>query len=190
LWVGGDGVKKAWIAAEGAEDAGGGFVAVEEVHWGPVVRLVLDERDHGALFSLEHVEAGIGEGRSRWLARAREAEEWGRSAVQDRAAPRREVVDESRGVGLRLGLGLLGRKRCQHSGGADSDLPVRLPICLGRVQGATQHFDRVAPGGNGVFPLANRDPDTDTSVGLSRLGLLDPYREGRRRAPDLRGTTS
>jgi hypothetical protein len=29
---------------------------------------------------------------------------------------------------------------------------------------------------------------TDTSVGLGRLGPLDPHREGRRRAPDLGGS--
>jgi hypothetical protein len=98
------------------------------LHLGAVLRRVLDERDHGALFSLEHVEAGLGEGLSRRLGRGRGEKDWGRSAVQDRAAPRREVVDESRGVGLRLGLGLLGGKRCQRAGGADSNLPVRLPV--------------------------------------------------------------
>jgi len=56
----GDGVEDAGIAAEGAEEVGGGFVAVEEVHLGVVVGGVPDEREHGTLFSLEHVEAGAG----------------------------------------------------------------------------------------------------------------------------------
>ena len=38
----GDGVEEARIAAEGAEDVGGGFVAAEEVHAGAVLRGVLD----------------------------------------------------------------------------------------------------------------------------------------------------
>ena len=103
-------VEQAGIAAEGAQDVGGGLVAVEEVHWGAVVAGVPDEQDHGALSSLEDVGAGLGEGLSWRLAVAQRGEGWGRGAVQDRAAARRQVVDESGAVGLRLrlGLGLLG----------------------------------------------------------------------------------
>jgi hypothetical protein len=49
------------IAAEGAEDVGGGFVAVEEVRWGAVVRVVPDERDHLA-FALVEIGARLREG--------------------------------------------------------------------------------------------------------------------------------
>jgi hypothetical protein len=111
-----DGVEEAGIAAEDAEEVDGGFVAVEDVRLGAVVGGVSDERDHGALFSLEQVEAGLGEGLSRRLGSGRGGEDRGRSAVQDRAAPRREVVDDSLGLGLQFGLGLLGGKRRQRAG--------------------------------------------------------------------------
>ena len=52
----GVGVEEAGIAAEGAEDVGGGFVAVEEVHLDVVV-----PRAGSSVFSLEDVEAGLGE---------------------------------------------------------------------------------------------------------------------------------
>ena len=163
---------------------------------------VRDEQLYGAA-SLEEVAAGVGKGLSRRLASGRGGEDWERGAVQDRAAARGQVVDDSLGLGLRLGL--LGGKRCQRVGGADPDPPVRLPVCLGRLQGAAQHLDRVALGGESAFPLADRgglglrapvrrrrrlaipDASAGTGLGLSRLGLLDPLRERRRCAPDLGG---
>jgi len=109
----GDGVEDAGIAAEGAQDLGGGFVAVQEVHW-TAVGGVLDERDHEAVVSREDVGAGFGEGLSGRLGVAQRGEGWGWRAVQNRAAAGGQVVDDSCGVGLRLRLGLvlLEVKRC------------------------------------------------------------------------------
>ena len=70
----GDGVEKAGIAAEGAEDLGCGFKAAKEVHLGVVVRGVSDERDQGAALSLKHVEARLGKGLSRRLGSGRGSE--------------------------------------------------------------------------------------------------------------------
>jgi hypothetical protein len=124
--------------------------------------------------------------------------------VQDRAAARGQVVYDSLRLGLRLRLELLGQKRCERAGGADPDPPVRLPVCLGRLQSAAQHLDRVAlgsaflladRGGVGIRAPARRrrrlaipDASAGTGLGLSRLGRLDPLREGRRGAPDLGGS--
>ncbi len=113
-----------------------------------------------------------------------------RGAVEDRAAARGQVVDDSLGLELRLELEFLGEEPCQRADGADSDLPVWLPVCLGRLQGAAQHLERVDRGGERVFPCAAReglgigaparprrrlaiaDAGAETSVGLGRLGCV------------------
>ena len=59
----GVGVEDSGIAAEGAQDVGGGFVAAKEVRWGlGAGEAVPDEQEHGALSSLAEVGAGLGEG--------------------------------------------------------------------------------------------------------------------------------
>ena len=57
----GAGVEQAGVAAEGAQELGGGSGAVEEVRWGAVGAGVLDEQDH-PVRSVEQVGAGLGQG--------------------------------------------------------------------------------------------------------------------------------
>ena len=55
----GVGVEEGGIAAEGAQDVGGGFVAVEDAHWGAVVGGLSDEQDHGALSTLRRLSIDV-----------------------------------------------------------------------------------------------------------------------------------
>ncbi len=68
-----------------------------------------------------------------------------RAAVHDRAAARRQVVDEGRALGLRLGL--LGRERCQRPGGA----PMRPRPCglhIAHIGTSGSSESRCLPGGS------------------------------------------
>jgi len=186
LRVGGEGVEEAWIGAEGAEDVGGGFVAVEEVHWCGVVRGVLDERIMGPF--LPGTRRGRArEGVSRLVGRARRRRVAAERSAGSGCSPAGGRRRESRSRAPARARAPRG-KRCQHAAALTRicQSGCRLPWSPARRRAALR------PGRlrrRRWPPLGKPDADTDTSVGLSASAFLIRT-EGRRRAADLVGSSA